>query len=156
MTDFDKSKVPDYEKRIEAKRLYDASGAAREAYENAVADAPIPDEVHRKINAMWQDHHTSVRRQQDEVQAAADALIASAHDGGEIGVLSAAMRAADAAYVGYDSPAVMLDDDDMPMICALSRAPVFEDDEIIEDPSTGEIVLRCVVLPPRAEDVGDV
>ena len=96
----------------------------------------------------------SVRRQKDEVQAAADALIASAHNGGEIGALSAAMRDADVAYENYDSPAVMLGDDDLPVYCALSGAPVFDDDEIIEDPSTGEIVLRCLVLPPRSEGDG--
>ena len=151
MTNFDTSKVPDYEKRIEAKRLYDASVVAREAYENAVADAPIPDEVHRKISGMWQDHHMSVRRQRDEVQEAADALIDSAYNGGEIGALSAALRDAAGAYEDYDSPAIMTDEDDDPVICALSGAPVFDDDEIIEDPSTGEIVLRCLVLPPRSE-----
>ncbi len=36
--------------------------------------------------------------------------------------------------------------------CALSDAPIFADDEWLEDVNTGEAVLRCFVLPPRKLD----
>ena len=53
-----------------------------------------------------------------------------------------------------DCGALMEDGDGEPAICALSGVPLLEDDDVLSNPKSdrAEIVLRCLVLPPRKEE----
>ena len=53
-----------------------------------------------------------------------------------------------------DCSALMEDGDGEPAFCALSGVPILEDDDVLSNPKSdrAEIVLRCLVLPPRKEE----
>ena len=53
-----------------------------------------------------------------------------------------------------DCSALMEDGDGEPAFCALSGVPLLEDDDVLSNPKSdrAEIVLRCLVLPPRKEE----
>ena len=53
-----------------------------------------------------------------------------------------------------DCSALMEDGDCEPAFCALSGVALLEDDDVLSNPKSdrAEIVLRCLVLPPRKEE----
>lgn len=43
-----------------------------------------------------------------------------------------------------------------PVLCALSGVPIWEDEEVLTDEATGEVIIRSLVLPPRRSDDSSV
>ena len=52
--------------------------------------------------------------------------------------------------------ALLEDQEGEPLFCALSGVPLLADDDVLvnPDPDIKEAVLRCLVLPPRKEELG--
>lgn len=66
-------------------------------------------------------------------------------------------KAADAAQEAYDThptpPLIESYDAESVKRCGVCEAPLFEDDELLVDPSTGELFLRSALgLPPRPKE----
>ena len=64
--------------------------------------------------------------------------------------LRAAYEQAEAAYENADGDALLEDDEGAAKLCAATGLPIWETDEVVEDPETGEVFLRGAIgLPPR-------
>lgn len=134
----DTSKLADVEDRMSAARL-----------QNKWADA------HDK----WSEHECggfsdSVRVKLDALDAEYDArrsaILGEIPEHAEDDRLKAAIEQAQSELEALNLPSLMLDGDSRPIICARSGLPVWREDEILEDPVTEQVVLRCFTgLPPR-------
>lgn len=146
----DLSKVPNLEAREEVGALFQASVDATNAYEDA-----------------WSGEHDEIdlkyRKLESEADAAYEAKIApfrhehharcqeiERQKNAEIGLtdLAAKRDAATDAYNAHDLTVETNWQDEM-LVCALSGLPILEGDETLKDPETNDLVLRCLVLPPR-------
>jgi hypothetical protein len=139
----DLSNVPDMEARKTAERLFRAMRAAEDAVAAAEEDTSAElDAKYAELRAAAYAEYTAKVRAIDEQEAA---------EGGLAG-LKGALQAARDAYNDDAVPALETDYDDEEIIrCALSGIPLLTDDDVLTN-DDGERVLRCLVLPPRAEN----
>lgn len=131
--------IENLNEREEAARLLNAYRDATEAY---VAEE-------RKRPPLTQDQHERLTALNERY--AAEKMEILGHDQG-LQDLSEAEEAALDAYNVHELT-LLEDEDGRPLRCAISRAPICDYDEIVEDPETGETFLRSATgLPPR-EDI---
>lgn len=161
MTTIDTSRIPRLAERHQAERLWLAVVEAEQRLSkldkkhDVSLDAkyqPLFDAIRVRraqeqhaLNDKFEGELRALRRQRDEEES-----------GPELAAAREASSLADKAYtdLGMDLLTTSGYGEDPKIVrCALSGVPLFEDDEIMEDPETGEAILRCLVLPPRpAED----
>jgi hypothetical protein len=137
------ARVPDREKRLEAARLYQASLAADEARDEDPAVGALNDKYEPLYAAL--DEEFQRRRQQLRAQEAAEA---GALD------LNTKAEAAQKAYDDFDASALLIDEDGEIERCTVTGLPLYEDDAVLEDTTTGEKVLKVVLGVPL--DEGDL
>lgn len=71
----------------------------------------------------------------------------------EKSALDAAAQTARSAYYDAAGDGLLEDGDGDAVLCAASGAPIYDTDEIVEDPETGETFLRAALgLPARPAD----
>jgi hypothetical protein len=137
------ARVPDREKRLEAARLYAATTAADEARGSDPAFEALDEKYQPQFDALRDEYRT----RHDEINAAKSAE-AERLD------LNVAAVAAQKAHDDFDAPALQLNEDGEVETCALTGLPLFEDDAVLEDTTTGEKVLKVLLGVPL--DEGDL
>lgn len=150
----------DLDFRNKARDLYKAWYAAGERRDNY---EPVPDspELQAKLHALSAERHAAVAKISDAYDEAVEKAKLECGDP-EMKHLSAAAEAAEAAYDAHTDRQMLIGwDEAEPDVCAKSGAPLFDDDETVEDSETREIFLRSELdLPPRVvesdEDLADV
>lgn len=144
------ARVPDYEQRVEAARLYTRwKEAERIADDIESGDVSlITPEKRRQLDALEDQQHVERRALAEAHQTARRALIGGG-DEGLADARAAALRAEE-AYNAHTTPPVHGDWDGTVYTCALSGAPLYEDDVTaeIED----KTILASLFLPSDAID----
>lgn len=141
--------VTDRAERENALALYTAAQELQDKFD-AMEEPEHTPEVQAKLDELW----SALRREQQEARDRYDEkqkeiLAAAPNQDGERAAIEAQLEAAWAAYDGAAGPAVMIEDD-QPVRCIITGVPLWEDDEVFEDPETGEKALRAAIgLPPR-------
>ena len=149
MTDWS-AVIPDLAEREEAVRLYVAMVSANEAASASTPDeSDASDDQRAQITAIEDEYD----RKQQELEAWFDGarkrVLASGN--ADLALLNDYALVARQKYADPPTPALALDDDENPVRCAKSGAPIYEDDEFVEDGETGEIWLRAALgLPSRS------
>lgn len=147
----------DLDFRNKALDLYKAWYAAVEARDN-YDRAPDSPELQAKLDLLNAEWRAAIRKINDTHDEATKAVQMELGDQ-EMKSLYEAAEAAKAAYDAHTNREMLIESDEAePDVCAKSGAPLFNDDEIVEDSETGEMFLRSELdLPPRVvEDEDDL
>jgi hypothetical protein len=136
-------RVPDADKRREAARLW---GAVRDLEtERDNADTSAKDAVDAKYAPLYQEAREVCRKRLAEL----DALKAAESPTPEI---DARIDAAERAWQDFPCSDLMTDEDDdgvqVLVLCALTGLPMFEDDAVLKDEDTGEVILKAALGVP--------
>ena len=153
MTD---TNIRDATYRLRAAELAVECVAAEEAYENyrdGIDRQELSEDVNQRIDDLeyqcLEKVHALRKACNEEIAAIREA--AQPGTGAEEERLRVASVAAREAYEQFECPEIELDGDGAPGLCALTAVPIFEDDEVLRDNETGEVLLRSVVgVQPRA------
>lgn len=138
------AQVPDMAVRLEAARLWETLVKASEARAE-VDSSGVPEELVSQLDDAEAVYSEACRQALIARNEAIDRLMGP--------INRAVVEAEDAAQDAYDQHeggAVLTDDDDEVIRCALSGAPLYEDDVVLETPYGNFKILASVVLP---EDV---
>lgn len=132
-------KIPDLDERMATLDLYTEQMAAGEELAEAMASAVRVDGLDDKLSSL----HAEYDRRLGELRAWYDAE--HARRAGERG-WAAAERAYHVARAAYDEARPLLvDDEGEVVLCAVSGAPLYEDDIVIEVGS--HVVLAAIYVP---------
>lgn len=150
--------IADADVRKEAVRLWEIWQEAQVAVEAAAESLPEPDDLIAAREAAWDACEADVRALQDrcdELHAARDAKIEAlerAHPSrAHLAPLIETRDAALAVYEAAPGTNPLIGPDGEVVYCALTGVPIWEDDEIVEDPETDQVFLRAALgLAPRA------
>jgi hypothetical protein len=132
MIKVDVSRVADAAKRHEAKRLFDAHNAAQAALEECREP-----EQSEAVEARIEEARLAYRKRVEEIKAAASAEAGK----GDIAALEAAAEAAEKAWDEFDCFELKTNNGEV-QCCALSGLPLWEDEAVLTDDNTGEVVLK--------------
>jgi hypothetical protein len=135
----DLSKIRDLELRKKAAELYEAYAEAEEAYDACeTSEEPLYREVKADLEKLEQDYYI-----------AREALYAKMRGG----ALDKARKEAEDALDALEKPEIMTDFYGAAVYCAISDVLIWEDDEVLRDGITNEVILRCFAgLPPRSDE----
>lgn len=140
----------DAEIRRNALALHKAMRAAEDAYGKSDETDRLPPEGEAELRAVDADYYARSGALRDEHRAKYDAVMAKYAPPGT--TLKSIWEGAERAYMDAPGDALAENDDGDAVICAKSGLPIFETDEVVEDPDTGEVFLRAALgLPPRKD-----
>lgn len=140
------ARVPDVADREESARLYEAMRAAEHESrraKDAQWQAEVSGVAQEELAALRQAYETK----RDELSAWLDGERARILGTGTTHEVEAAEDAAISAYEDAPGGSIMEGDDGLPLRCALSGAPLWESDQIVE--FGGQSILACVLLSPE-------
>lgn len=136
----------DIEVRRNALALHKAMVEAEKAASGEFCSFPV--DALEKMDRLGREYRDACEKLSEQYQQAIDAIKSEFEEN----PLRRAERDARDAYDAAPGPALNETFDGKAMICAVSGVPIWETDEIIEDPETGEVFLRAALaLPPRPE-----
>ena len=152
MPAFDTSGIPDVARREEAARLWDAATAAR-AVLDALPEIELTSETRKKLSDLDASYYAKCRAMHEQHELDKDAIL-NADQASNDHAASKAWKDAARAYEDFDAPDIVSDENDEIVVrCAKTGVPIFDTDEILEDPETCEVYLRAAFgLPPREVD----
>lgn len=150
------ARVGDIAKRQEAERLFLAAQDAETAAEDA--ESAGSDEIAQRYDGLFRDARDAFeKRRQELVEERDKELIALAPT--NVSDLRAAADAAQKAWADYPGVGLLTSEDDdgcdVVVRCAVSGLLIFEDDPVLEDEETGEIVLKACLGVPLDADNGE-
>lgn len=141
------ARVPDGEKRREAMRLFEVMRAAEKACSEA--ETAAGDALDAKYKPIYQQARAEAEAAHNKRVAEINAQRnAEAADSPQLQQLEAATK----AWQDFPCEDFNRDDDDEPVLCALSGLPIFDGDCVMEDPTTGEKVLKACLGVPLDDD----
>lgn len=145
------AKVSDLAEREEAAKLFEAFAAAATAYEAAFNDDSLTPEQNAQLDAEYDKFRSSRMKLEAEYDAAVTALRASFGSNADVARLKADKESTERAYHDHPSSAVMTEDDETVVRCALSGAPLYDDDDVVE--YGDHRILAHLVIPGHLIDV---
>lgn len=144
--------MTDAEKREEAARLYEIAADAKTAL-HELDHGEHSAEVNAAVNVLLAIKRAKERDIHMQYSAEIHRIYEAEPVSPEVVAVRTASKAADLAYEAFDAPSVMTDGEGEVVRCAKTDVPIFEDDEVVDDPETGETFLRSALgLPPRPAD----
>lgn len=142
----------DIEVRRNALALHKAMREAQEAAES-VAEADLPPEGEAEEKAARDAYYAARKAAEEKYDAEVIAINQKYLGDSSKPALDAAASAARSAYYDAEGAGLLEDGDGDAVLCAASGAPIYDTDEIVEDPETGETFLRAALgLPARPAD----
>jgi hypothetical protein len=133
------ARVPDAVQRREALALWQAFQDAADAAD-AACDGGI-EAIDAKYKPLYEEAQQAFLNRKAEIDAQRRAEL-------EGRPLQIAADAAEKAWHDHPTPEFERDHDEAPILCALSGLPIFEDDAVLKDTETGEVVLKaCLGVP---------
>lgn len=139
MTDY-ASRVHDLAERQEALRLYQEVARTEAEVGQIRANSPSP----QTIDEAWLQFDKEYRRRQHELTEWSEAERRRIEGPQPWHAAQEIADRAEAAYHAHPTPA-LLDDNDGPIVCALSGAPLYDNDVTIE--VGGKTVLAALFVP---------
>lgn len=125
------SKIHNMAERLEAARLFTAMIAAEQVLRDAQFEKLGPTTTPEQDEQIA-DIHTEYNRRVNEISDWFDAEIKKIKGPDPLAVIRQERDAASDAYDKAPGDAILEDDSGDPVLCALSGAPIYETDEIIE------------------------
>jgi hypothetical protein len=149
--------IPDLERRRDAAAKFEAHVKATDVIDEL--EKPVREKFDQKLDEQREDYQKQLDEARAKIRAAhleRQTAISAEFDAALKAAVPEELRQraseAEAAYYDDESvPGVRLDYADQVERCALTGEPLLEDDEVIEDRETGELVLRAALLPPRPD-----
>lgn len=152
------AKVPKLAARREAEALFLAQVLAEKELSDAEEALPDTPEV-TAAQARYEASQAAISAAYTERDNARNALYEARDAVKPDPSLQPWRAAAQVATDAYDDHPLTIEEDydaeDGIARCAASGLPLLDSDELLEDEDTGQKVLRCLVLPPRAAELDE-
>ncbi len=147
------AKVTDLAEREEAARLFEAFAKASTAYDATFNDDSLTEEQNAQLDAEYDKFRAARLKLEAEYDAAVTTIRSSFGGNADVARLKAEKESTERAYHEHPSSAVLTEDDEAVTRCALSGAPLYEDDDVIE--YGDHRILAHLVIPDHLIEVED-